>query len=43
MARVDASALCDVKAFLNHAESIDETAAGRAAADLLALGSLARR
>lgn len=43
MARVDASALRDVKAFLNHAESIDETAAGRAAADLLALGSLARR
>jgi methylglutaconyl-CoA hydratase len=40
---VDASTLRDVKGFLNHAESIDENAAGRSAAHLLALGSLARR
>jgi methylglutaconyl-CoA hydratase len=43
LAAVDASALRDVKGFLNHAESIDEIAAGRSAADLLALASLARR
>jgi methylglutaconyl-CoA hydratase len=42
LAGVDAAALRDVKSFLNHAASVDEMAAGRSAADLLALGSLAR-
>jgi methylglutaconyl-CoA hydratase len=43
LAALDAAALRDVKEFLTRAGSIDETAAGRAAADLLALGSLSRR